>query len=132
MSSNKLFNPIILNYKTFSCFIQEKEDGLTFECTNKHIIHTAYNPRSEKGCKLTAKVLFSANDRIGSKDNGLNCHYSLHSELGWFINFYESETGLSIDLITGQQNFTFENTTKLVSNIKQYTLTAKIFTNELI
>ena len=130
MSNSTRFNPIILNYKTFSLFVQEKDNTICIETNSKHIIHTSYNPKSEKGHHLNVKINFGSSERITSKEVGLNLHYSLSNDLDWYISCYENENGLSIDIITGQHMVTIENTTKIISNIKQYSLLVKIIQTE--
>ena len=129
-STGNRFNPIILNYKTFSLLIHEKDNTLCIESNSKHIIHTSYNPRSDKGHNLNVKINFVSSERINSKEIGLNLHYTLNSDLEWYITCFESDSGLSIDIITGQNMIGIENTTKIINNVKQYSLVVKIIPND--
>jgi len=121
-------NPVLLNYKTFSFSVTEKEDGINIEIASKHIIHTSYNPKSDKGFQLNSKIIFSASERNGTKDNGLNLHLTLNNELGWYVSLYETDNCININLVTGEYIFTIDNTTKLMTNnTKLYSMTARIF-----
>jgi len=118
--------PFIFNYKSINFSITENDTSFLLEITSKYMIHTSYTPKTIKGNKINAKIIFSQSEKLGSKDNGVTMHITLNSDYGWFCSLVENENGITLEIHTGEHQFTMDQSLKNINHASLYTLNAHI------
>ena len=118
--------PLIFTYKTISLNVTEKDDNFVLELTSKNMIHFNYSPNTNKGNKMTAKVILGTSDRTSANSNGVSMHITFNSEYGWFCGITETDASIVLEFHTGDHQFLFDQTLKSVQHNNVYMLSATI------
>ena len=118
--------PLIFNYKTISLNVTEKDEHFMLELTSKNMIHLSYSPQTNKGNKMTAKVILGTSDRTSANSNGVSMHITFNSEYGWFCGITETDSSIVVEFHTGEHQFLFDQTIKSIQHNNVYIMSAKI------
>ena len=107
-------NPVVFKYKMIQVNVIEKDNNINLEFSSgSYAINSQYNPCADnKGNSLTLKVDYSLLDKQKYESPGMECCFTLNSELNLYMALVESESGISLELFSGYYPMYLEHQNK--------------------
>jgi|LakMenE01Jun11ns_1017448.scaffolds.fasta_scaffold9305298_1 hypothetical protein len=117
--SNKAIkiNPASFKYKMISFNVVEKDDLIQFEFNSgQYPVQAQYNPCSVKGHTLTIKLDYTTLEKQSYRNPGVELFFNIHSLYSWYIALLETETGITMELHSGNNPMYIDHQNKIVTN----------------